>query len=265
LAVISRGRDGAWPDDRLEILGLAIGGFGPLVVSALLVPLRHHLVGAHIALAFGIVVVLAAACGGRIAGVVAAVMSTLSYDFFFTKPYQSLKIDRAQDLGTTVLLLGIGLIVAEVMAFGYRSRQASTRTREEATRLHRVAGLVADGAVAQDVLASVRAELLGLLSLRECDFERPPFETTLPRVERNGAIKEGKRRWVGGELTLPAEGVEIPVRGRGRLFGRLVLIPDWNVGTSVEERVVTVALADQVGAAFAAEPWPDRTTEENML
>ena len=261
--MISRRKDGAWPDDRLEILGLAIGGFGPLVVSALLVPLRHQLVGAHVALAFGIVVVLAAACGGRVAGVVAAVVSTLSFDFFFTKPYQSLKIDRAQDLGTTVLLLVIGLIVAEVMAFGYRSRSRpgaprgsdppapSRRARRRWRGRPRRPGVGASRAARALVVA-------------ECEFERPPFRAALPRVERNGAVKGGKRRWVGGELTLPAEGVEIPVRGRGRLFGRLVLIPDWNVGTSVEERVVAVALADQVGAAFAAEPWPDRTTEGNL-
>jgi Domain of unknown function (DUF4118) len=260
-----RGMGAARPDDRLEAIGLAIGGFGPLAIAALLVPLRHELVGVHVALVFVVVVVLAAACGGRVSGVVAAVVSTMSYDFFFTKPYQSLKIDRAEDIGTAVLLLGIGLIVAEVMAFGYRSRQGWKRTREEVTRLHRVAELVAGGVVAEDVLLSVRAELLGLLSLRECEFEQPPFESALPRVERNGAIEGGTRRWVGREFSLPAEGVEIPVLGRGRVFGRLVLIPDWNVGTSVEERVVAVALADQVGAAFAAEPWPYRTTERNVL
>ena len=41
--------------------------------------------------------------------------------------------------------------------------------------------------------------------------------------------------------------------GRGREFGRLVLVPDLSVGVSIEERVVAVALADQLGSAFAAD------------
>ena len=46
------------------------------------------------------------------------------------------------------------------------------------------------------------------------------------------------------------------VFGRGRQFGRLVLVPDPAVGVSIEERVVAVALADQLGAAFAADASP---------
>jgi hypothetical protein len=42
------------------------------------------------------------------------------------------------------------------------------------------------------------------------------------------------------------------VLGRGTLFGRLVMIPNGERGVSVEERVVAVALADQLGAALAA-------------
>jgi hypothetical protein len=209
--------------------------------------------------------VLAAACGGRVPGVVAAVVSTMSYDFFLTRPYQSLHTDRAQNLGTAGLFVGIGLIVAALVSLGHRSRLASDRMRAELVRLNRVAELVADGVEAEDVLLSVEAELLGLLALRGCEFERPPFGSSLPCIERNGAITTGRRRWVGGEFSLPAEGVEIQVVGRGRVYGRLVLVPDWNVGVSIEQRVVAVALADQLGAALATEPWPRRTTGGNAL
>jgi hypothetical protein len=43
------------------------------------------------------------------------------------------------------------------------------------------------------------------------------------------------------------------VLGRGKAFGRLVLVPDLSVGVSIEERVVAVALSDQLGAALAAD------------
>jgi hypothetical protein len=147
-----------------------------------------------------------------------------------------------------------GLIVSEVVAFARGIQRASALSRAEMTRLQRIAGLVASGADTKDVQQSVRAELVELLSLRECEFEEAPFTSALPLLGRNGGIDGGRRRWVAGEFTLPAEGVEVPVLGRGRLFGRFVLIPDWDVGVSIEERAVAVVLADQLGAALAARP-----------
>jgi hypothetical protein len=43
------------------------------------------------------------------------------------------------------------------------------------------------------------------------------------------------------------------VTARGWLYGRFVLVPDHSVGVSIEERIVAVALVDQLGAALAAD------------
>ena len=47
----------------------------------------------------------------------------------------------------------------------------------------------------------------------------------------------------------PTEGVEIPVLARGHEIGHFVLVPTPGVGTSLEERIVAVAIADQVAAS----------------
>ena len=177
----------------------------------------------------------------------------MSFDFFFTHPYQSLKIDSSDDVLTTVLLLVIGLLVAEIVTYSRRHRRSSEHRGDEIARLHRVAELVASDSDAEDVVLSVQAELIGLLSLRDCRFERAPFPSELPTLERNGSIAGDHRHWIGGEYTLPSQGAEIPVLGRGKVFGRLVLVPDLTVGVSIEERIVAVALSDQLGAAFAAD------------
>jgi hypothetical protein len=241
------------PDDRLVVAGLGLAALGPLIVASLLVTVRDHMARSNAALVFVIVVVLAAALGGRWAGVTAAVISAMSYDFFLTRPYGSLKIDELEDIVATVLLLAVGLIVGEVVVWAHRGHRQKKRGQDEITRLHRVAEQVAAGASAQDVLESVRAELTDLLSLRACKFEQPPFGTPLPRLGRNGSIDIQRRRIVRGEFSLPAEGVEIPVLGRGRQVGRLVLEPDPDVGVSLEERIVAIAISDQLGAAVAAE------------
>jgi hypothetical protein len=241
------------PDDQLVVAGLGVAALGPLVVASLLVLVRDHMARSNAALVFVIVVVLAAALGGRWAGVTAAVVSAMSYDFFLTRPYGSLKIDELEDIVATVLLLAVGVIVGEVVVWAHRGHRQKKRGQDEITRLHRVAELVASGAHSQDVLQSVRAELTDLLSLRACTFEQPPLGSPLPRLGRNGSIDLPRRRIVRGEFTLPAEGVEIPVLGRGRQVGRLVLEPEPEVGVSLEERIVAIAISDQLGAAVAAE------------
>ncbi len=99
----------------------------------------------------------------------------------------------------------------------------------------------------------MRGELVVLLSLLECRYEAAPFVSSLPRIERTGAIEGEHRRWIGGEFTLPGLGAEIPVVARGRTYGRFVLIPDLSMGVSIEERIVAVALVDQLGAALATD------------
>jgi hypothetical protein len=247
------------PEDALQAIGLAIGGFGPLLVAGLLVPFRtDHLVSTNVALVFVMVVILAAAQGGRRAGVVAALVSTMSYDFFFTRPFGSLKIQNSHDIGTAVLLLAIGLLVAQLVGFAHLSHRRSERSHDDTRRVHRVAELVASGAPVVEVVDVVDAEIAELLSLRECRFEEGVVVPDLPEVGRNGALDSGRRHYVGTELSLPAEGAIIRVLGRGRTLGQLVLVPEWDVGVSLDARRSAVAIADQLGAALAAEAAPLR-------
>lgn len=233
--------------------GLAIAAFGPLLVAALLVPFRDDLASANVVLVYVLVVVLGAAVGTRWSGALTAVVAAMSYDAFFTRPYQSLKIDNANDVETTVLLLAIGLIVAELVAYTRRHRAHAATRGDEIQLLRRTAELVASGAPSDKVLDTVRGELVGLLSLVECRYESVPFTSTLPSITRTGGVEGEHRRWIGGEYTLPGLGAQIPVATRGRTVGRFVLVPDLSVGVSIEERIVAVALVDQLGAALAAD------------
>jgi hypothetical protein len=234
-------------------LGLVIAAFGSLLVAGVLVPFRDDLARANVVLVFVLVVVFGAAVGTRWSGALTAVVAAMSYDFFFTRPYQSLKIADANDLETTLLLLAIGLTVAELVAFTRRHRARAATRSDEIQMLRHTAELVAAGAPSSTVLATVRDELVDLLALVECRYESAPFASTLPRIERTGAIDGQHRRWIGGEFTLPGLGAELPVTARGRLYGRFVLVPDHSVGVSIEERVVAVALVDQLGAALAVD------------
>jgi Domain of unknown function (DUF4118) len=239
--------DGEWSP-----LGLLVGGLGPIVVACALVPLRDVINNANVALTLVVVVVLAGITGGRGTGVLAAVVAALSFDFFHTQPYMSLTIDSQDDVETTVLLLVVGLVVGTMASRARRARSSAELGRSELRRIHRLAERVAAGAAATDVIQAAQDELGQLLGLATCRFEAPPYADQRPRLERSGAIAGlTRRRMARGGFELPAEGVELAVLARGHEVGRFVMVPEPDVGVSLEQRVVAVALADQVGAALA--------------
>jgi K+-sensing histidine kinase KdpD len=232
-------------------MGMAIGAIGPIVVAGALVGIRDSIANADVALLLVLVVVLAAVTGGWQAGAVGAAVAALSFDFFHTKPYLSLTIDSRDDTVTAALLLLVGISVGLLAGRARDARAAARTSSSEIDRIHRVAELAAHGASGEDVLLSAQDELRELLGLEHCRFEAPSTLRTLATVERNGTVTGTTvRHYAQGELELPREGAELPVLARGQQIGRFVLEPRAGVGVSLEQRMVAVAIADQVGAAL---------------
>jgi hypothetical protein len=102
------------------------------------------------------------------------------------------------------------------------------------------------------VIKAAQDELTALLGLESCRFESQPFLPVLPRLERSGHVETRLWRLQEGGFELPAEGVDLPVYGRGQQLGRFVLDPTLGVGVGLEQLVVAVAVADQVGSVLAA-------------
>jgi hypothetical protein len=236
--------------DGSAAFGTAIGVFGSLIIAALLVPFRDRLPNAEMALALVVPVLLAAVFGGRIAGGITAVVAALTFDFVFTQPYLSLRISNKDDVWTFVFLLIVAMVAAEVGIRGRRGWVAARESRSELDRLVRVAELSANGAEADDVVMSARAELIGLFGLDDCVYEPEPTGE-LPRIGPRGALENAKLvSW--GDFVLPTGGIEVPVRGRGRDLGRLVMYAEPATRASLEKRLVAVAIADEVGLTLAS-------------
>ena len=234
-----------------SLAGAALGGLGSVLVAIALVPLRGEIDNTNLALVLVVVVVGAAITGGRAAGAVAAVTSTLAFDFFLARPYLSMRLESADDVETVLILLVVGLLVGEVASRGRRARRRSERATRAVARVQRVAEQVARGARADEVVAVVTRELTELLDLHDCWLELPPYSWPLPRLERSGVVSGAERDWVAGGFVLPADGVELGVLGRGNEVARLVLLGKPVVPLMVEDRVVAVALADQLGSVLA--------------
>jgi hypothetical protein len=243
--------------DRLSWIGAGVAVAGPPAVAAALVPFRSSIRTTNVALVLVVVVLVSAILGGRTGGVVAALTAALSFDFFFTVPYNSLRIATRDDVETTVLLLIVGVIAGELVVQARRSRQVAFTSRGEMQRMRRVAEVAAGSDTPTRLIDSVRQELASLLPVERCWFERPPFPTTMPQL-RHGrvAVPAGDPR-IGPLDPSPSRLVELPVYGGGIVRGRFVLEfaePTTGVALPPDARATAVALADQLGVALAAPP-----------
>ncbi len=247
--------------DGDEQASIALAGLAPILVAALLVPVRSAVGVADLALVLMAVVVLGALAGGRAAGAVAALTATLSLDFFLTRPYLTLRMASRDDIETAVILLVAGMAVGQFAAHFRAVRRAGDRGRDGLAGIHRLAELAVSGADADTVIEAGRRELVALIDLRECRFEHlsPVPATALARLGRDGTLERPPapisviRLGRDGE-EIPADGLEITVLGGGRPVGRFVLVPEPGEGLDPERGRAAVALADQVGLVLAAAP-----------
>jgi K+-sensing histidine kinase KdpD len=239
------------PDEGSDAVGLAVGVLGALALSAAMLPLRDELHNDNMALALVVPVLIAAVYGGRRAGAASAVVAALCFDFFFTRPYLSLRIASGNDIASFCVLLVVAFIAAEVGIRARRGGNSARESRADFDRLYRVIELAARGGDVEDVVSSARAELIGLFDLVDCVFETTPSESALPRLGIRGAIEGAQLVATHTDFLLPPGGVEIPVFGRGREFGRLVLYASESVRASMQKRLVAIAIADELGVTLA--------------
>jgi Domain of unknown function (DUF4118) len=237
---------------RLTPLAWVVALAGPVIVSVALIPFRADIRTSNASLVLVTVVVIAAVLGGRIGGVVAALVSFASFDFFFTRPYYSFTINSHDDIETAVLLLVVGLIVGEVVVRARRSETKAAVSRAEVVRVRRLSELAAGGEPAGRLIGIVQGELVSLLRVRQCRFEPQPFREDVPELTHQGV------RIPATEVSLPAftGRVSLPVYGAGRPVGRFLLDLE-NGATGIElppeDRALALALADQLGTVLANE------------
>jgi hypothetical protein len=240
-----------------RIAGVAIGVLGVLVLSAAMLPLRGHLSNVCMALVLVMPVLAGGFTGGRIAGIASAIGATLAFDFFFSEPYESLRIASRNDIATAIALLVLAGFGAEI---GHRLRQRDRDAREARAafdRLCRVTELSARGADLEDVVSSARAELMGLFDLDDCTFESVGSATPPLRLSIDGTLEGLPLDNNRDVLILAPGGVSLPVTGRGQDYGRLVLYTRRPAQFTLLQRRVAISIADELGITLAAQPLDD--------
>src|SRR5262245_12890440 len=236
--------------DRLAVVAALVA---PLALTAILVPFRHSFPNTDAALALILVVVAVAANGYRLAGYLAAVSAAVWFDFFLTRPYEQFSITRRADIETTVLLLVIGAAVTELAVWGRRQHAAASRRAGYLDGINAAARAVAAGESPGALIDEVSGRLTELLSLRTCKFEYGKAGLGRPaRLRTDGQVVTEHRN---GDVPVdgpPADtDIELVVENTGVLQGRFLMRAKPDAHPTLEQRLVAIAFAEQVGAALA--------------
>jgi K+-sensing histidine kinase KdpD len=234
---------------RRQIAVLA-GLIGPAAACAALTPVRDSFPTTDAALVLVAVIVAIAALGSRTGGLVAALSAGVWFDFFLTRPYETFSINTRPAIETTVLLFIIGIAVTEISAWGRREHFRAGQQSGYLTGLHAAAEVVATGGSPTRLTGQVADQLSEILQLKSCHFH---YGTGLgnPRLQHDGRLSRGTKAWDVDNRGLPTgEETELLVSAGGRFHGRFLMTPIEDSRPNLTQRLVAVALADQVGAAL---------------
>lgn len=247
---------------RARNLALTAAVLAPVVVGALLSLVREQIANNNATLVFVLVVVAVAASGYRAAGLLAALVSAASFDFFLTQPYLTFTINDRDDVEAAVLLALIGLAVTEIALWGRRQQARASTRAGYLEGVVAAAQLAASGTTSpSDVVELVGRQIGDILDLDACAFDPGPSQRDRPRLEAGGGIT-----WRGRAVDVDREGlptldvIELPVTSAGVDRGRYLLTSTSKVRRpDLERRQVAVTLAEQAAAALAGSaPSPAR-------
>jgi len=235
-----------------EYLLVLAGLAAPLALTLILVPFRTSLPNTDAALALILVVVAVAAFGSRLAGILAAVSAAVWFDFFLTRPYERFTITRRADVETTILLLIIGIAVTELAVWGRRQQSAASRRAGYLDGINAAAQSVAAGDSPSTLIDQVSGQLTRLLSLQACRFQYGVAGVGQPaRMRHDGTVTTANRTWDVDAEGFPGGDTELLVESGGVFQGRFLMTPLPGARPALEQRLLAVAFADQVGAALA--------------
>ncbi len=228
--------------------------FAPVVVAASLVPLRSSVDPTNAALLLVVVVVAVAALGWRLPGLCAALSAGLSFDFFLTQPYQTLKIDNRADIETTLILLLVGVAVTELAAWGRRQQAEATRLLGYSEGIQAAVGSVSEDAPLDVMIEQVCAQLATVLQVPDCrfDYGSGVFGGDRPRLRPDGQVEVNGAECDVERYGLPLNHeLEILLSSGGHYLGRFVLSPKPGARPALTQRLAAVTLADRAAAALA--------------
>jgi len=230
----------------VSVAAAAAGAALAVGVAVAWIPVRAQQPNVLVALALVIVVALSGALGRRSAVMATALCAGLAFTYFDTEPYERFVISSQPDIETAVALVLVGLFIGELALRVAGQRRADRSASGDMDRVRAAASQLALGEELVVMIAAVAAQLTTVLGLVDCWFSTEAIPTGIAVVDRRGQLSAGSTSQVA-----------LPVWGLGQVLGHFLLHPAHPTLLGRHEQLlVAVTLADQVGAALAAQAPP---------
>jgi two-component system sensor histidine kinase KdpD len=142
------------------------------------------------AMLYVLVVVLASAVGGAMAGVAASVLSFLSLNFFFTAPLHTFAVGKPEDLIALTVFLLVSVITGVLLSSVLTQKSRAERRERQTRLLNRFSSRLMTGHGLEDVLQDFSDRLVDLFDLDSCAIST--FMTPVPAVSSRTSAPGGE-------------------------------------------------------------------------
>ena len=237
-------------------LWVALAIVVPIAAAVALVPGRDQMTSANLALVMLVGAVVIAGLGNRVSiAVVCAAVTGLAYDFFLVRPYYSVTIAKPAEALTAVLVLVVVAVVGSVSSLVRRQRSIIERREDNLGLLYHLVERVANTAGEESLIETGEREIGELLSGASCRYAKDQVTTNESAyIDPIGDIHIDGHVWDAEHQGLPDQQLALPVQSGGLQFGSFLVVPVAGTTVARWELIVTVMIADLVGAALAR--WP---------
>ena len=208
-------------------------------------------------------VLAAAALWGLGPGLVAGILAALAYNYFFTAPIHTFRMDRVTDIVTVLVLLAVALVTSRLAAgIRHQAQIAAAHARRNAAIAgfaRRLLSLSGDQEIARTACAEL-AQLFACNAVEVTGLPQPQVVAAVPDGTRLTpadiaaaalAIKSREPAGRGTAQSQPAEWVFYPVLSGEQVLGAIGLARDDGAPVVEEERrPLLLSIIDQLALAL---------------
>jgi two-component system sensor histidine kinase KdpD len=107
-----------------------------LLITLLLYPLRPGLSTSTVALIYLLPVLISTTLWGLGPGITSSFIAFLAYNYFFLKPYYTLRVHTSQDLFALLIFLVVAVLISQLVGRAKAGQEAANQRQRETTRLY---------------------------------------------------------------------------------------------------------------------------------
>lgn len=172
---------------RARVRAWLIAALALAVSTAAMVAVRSSLDKAHVALVFLLIVLGGSAAGGRVMGLVLAVVAFLLFDYLFLPPYGTVVVSNPLDWLVLVAFLLTSVVATQLLSRAQERAEVARRHAAEVERLAALGAEALNAARADEALRAIAEVIQSALALGCCEIYlrrgSPEESTSTERVQ----------------------------------------------------------------------------------